>query len=290
MSTDVREVAGLALEAAKGDDAVAIVMSERSGLARFASSEVHQPTLIENCSVMLQIVRDGRIGTASTNRLDEDSLRELAGRAGEAADGAVAEEGFPGLAPPQTLPEVEGWDDAVAGIGPEDQARRAARCDRRVGGRAVRILHERRDRARDRVDRRCRRVPGHDRRRRRSRSRRANGESGYASRTTWAEDGMDPAAVGREASDKAQRTRDAKTLEPAPYRAVLEPYAFADLVTYFSFDAFGANGLLEGRCISPADSATRSSTRRSRSRTTGSTRAACRRASTSRACRSSACS
>ncbi len=246
MSSDVREVAGLALEAAEGDDAVAIVMSERSGLARFASSEVHQPTLIENCSVMLQIVRDGRIGTASTNRLDQESLRELAERAGEAADASVAEEGFPGLAPPQTLPDVDGWDDAVAGIGPEDQARRARAA---IDASAVELFGFFTSGATELAIRSTAGVDAYQGMTDQTTLAVAAGEreSGYASRTTWAEDGMDPASVGREASDKAQRTRDAKTLEPAPYRAVLEPYAFADLVTYFSFDAFSANGLLEGR-------------------------------------------
>ena len=71
--------------------------------------------------------------------------------------------------------------------------------------------------------------------------------SGYASQTSWSADGIDAAAVGREAVEKAERTRNAQTIEPAPYRAVLEPYAFADLVGYFSYDAFGANGLLEER-------------------------------------------
>ena len=47
--------------------------------------------------VTLRVIRDGKIGTASTNRLDDDGLRELAQRAAEAADSAVAEEGLPGL-------------------------------------------------------------------------------------------------------------------------------------------------------------------------------------------------
>ena len=136
--------------------------------------EVHQPTLIENCS------RDAADRPRREDRhgVDEPARRGVAcarsrERAGEAADASVAEEGFPGLAPPQTLPDVEGWDDAVAGDRPGGPGAACPRCDRRVGDRAVRVLHERRDRARDRVDRRCRRVPGHDRRRRRSCSRRA---------------------------------------------------------------------------------------------------------------------
>jgi len=120
MSDDPREIAARALRAVGGGDAEAHVLCERSGLARFASSEVHQPTLIENCVVTLRVIRDGKIGTSSTNRLDDDGLKLLAQRAGEAADSAVAEEGFPGLPGSTPLPEVEGFDEAVAEIGPED--------------------------------------------------------------------------------------------------------------------------------------------------------------------------
>ena len=116
---DVREVAAQAVRAAERVEADVLVLSERSGLARFASSEVHQPTLIENCVVTLRVIRDKRIGTASTNRIDEDGLRALVQRAGEASDSAVAEDDFPGLPSPESLPDVEGFDEAVAAIGPE---------------------------------------------------------------------------------------------------------------------------------------------------------------------------
>ncbi|HEY7178598.1 MAG TPA: DNA gyrase modulator, partial [Gaiella sp.] len=82
------ELAERALRAAEGDEALALVQSERSGMARYAGSEVHQPTLIENEAVELQVVRDGRLGIASSNRVDDEGLRALAARAAEAADNA----------------------------------------------------------------------------------------------------------------------------------------------------------------------------------------------------------
>ena len=244
---DVREIAAQALRAAEGDDAEALVLSERSGLARFASSEVHQPTLIENCVVTLRVIREKKTGVASTNRVDDDGLRELATRAGEAADSAVAEDDFPGLAEPDPLPDVEGWDDEIAKIGPEDQAKlaRAAIDSGNSVGRfgfftsgvtEIAIASSAGvDAHQAMTDATTLVVAAGDR------------ASGYATQTTWSADGIDAGAVGREAVEKAERTRDAKTVEPAPYRAVLEPYAFADLISYFGFDAFGANGLMEER-------------------------------------------
>jgi PmbA protein len=244
---DVQEVAADALRAADGDEAEALVLRERSGLARFASSEVHQPTLIENCVVTLRIVRDGKVGTAMTNRIDGQGLADVATRAGEASDSAVAEPDFPGLAPPESPPDVEGYDDAVAAIGAEEQAHHAQAAidaSRSLGlfGFFTSAMTEVAissttgvDAYQQLTDATTLVVAA------------SEDASGYASQTSWSADGIDAAAVGREAVEKAERTRNAQTIEPAPYRALLEPYAFADLVGYFSFDAFGANGLLEER-------------------------------------------
>ena len=72
---DALELAQRAVRAAEGDEALALVNRERSGQARFAGSEVHQPTLIENEVIELQIVRDGRLGLAASNRTDDDALK-----------------------------------------------------------------------------------------------------------------------------------------------------------------------------------------------------------------------
>src|SRR5436190_14065059 len=101
------DAARAALEAA-GGDAEAVAHSERSGLARFAGSEVHQPTLIENLVVTLRVVRGKRAGVATSNRVDGDGLAELARRATAAAESAPPDETFPGLAPAADPPRVDG--------------------------------------------------------------------------------------------------------------------------------------------------------------------------------------
>ena len=123
---DALELAQRAVRAAEGDEALALVNRERSGQARFAGSEVHQPTLIENEVIELQIVRDGRLGLAASNRTDDDALKALAVRAGEAADSAPSDPTFPGLAAAAEPPVVEGYDEETAALAPEEQARLAA--------------------------------------------------------------------------------------------------------------------------------------------------------------------
>jgi len=241
------EVAARALEAARGEEAEAIAVAELSGLARFASSEVHQPTLIENTAVTLRIVRDGKVGWASTNRLEDDGLRDLATRAAEAADSARPDETFPGLAPPEPLPAVEGYDETTAELGADEQARLAAAAIEAAsrypvygfftsGVTEIAVASSNGVTAEQRLTDATARVIAA-----------GEGVSGYAEGTSWAAENVDPGAVAREADEKAARTLDARAVDPGHYRAVLEPYAFAELLQYFAYDSFGAQGLLEER-------------------------------------------
>jgi PmbA protein len=243
---DALAVAEAALAAAAGDEVEAVVQSERSGLARFAASEVHQPTLIDNVTVQLRVVRAGRIGYASTNRL-ADGLRDVARRAQEAADSAPADPSFPGLAPVEPLPSVAGFDEETAALGPDDQARLAGAAIEAAGELAaygfftsgiteLAIANSAGVRASQGMTDATVLVLAAD-----------DGASGYAEATAWSAAGVDPAAVAEEAAAKARRTRGAHDLEPGAYRAVLEPYALAELLDYFAYDSFSGLGLIEER-------------------------------------------
>jgi PmbA protein len=240
------DVARAALEAA-GGDAEAVAHSERSGLARFAGSEVHQPTLIENVVVQLRVVQGDRAGVATTNKVDAEGLVELAERATAAAASAPPDDSFPGLAPAAQPPTVDGYDEATAALGPDDQARLAAAAIDAAGDTPVygfftsaaselAVASSTGLSVEQRMTDATALVVAA-----------AEGISGYAEQTSWRADELDPAAVAREATEKAARTKGAGELEPGVYRAVLEPYALADLLEYFSHDSLGALGLLEKR-------------------------------------------
>jgi PmbA protein len=243
--TRALEVARAALAVIDGEAEV-VAHAETSGLARFASSEVHQPTLIDNMVVSMRVVREGRAGCASTNRVDEEGLADNARRALEAARSAPADPDFPGLAEPTELPGVEGYDRATAELGPDEQARLAAEAiaaaDVPVYGFFTSAVSELAvvsstgvEAAQEMTDAVTLVVAAN------------TGCSGYAEATSWRAGAIDPAKVAREASEKAAQTNGATELEPGSYAAVLEPYAFADLLQYFSYDSFGAQGLLEER-------------------------------------------
>jgi len=239
------EVARAALEKIDGDADV-VAHGESSGLARFASSEVHQPTLIDNLVVTVRVVRGNRVGVAQTNRIDDDGLTAVAARAADAAANAPADAAFPGLAQPAEGATVDGFDDATAALSPEDQARRATHAidaadfpvygfftsgvtDLAVASSTGVAVEQRLTDAMTLV------VAADD------------GRSGYAEALSWRDQDVSGAAVAREAAEKAERTAAAEAVEPATYAAVLEPYAIADLLHSFAYDSLGALGLLEER-------------------------------------------
>jgi predicted Zn-dependent protease len=243
---DVLAVAEAACAAASGDEVEAVVHAERSGLARFAASEVHQPTLVENATLQVRVVRDGRIGWAATNRLSDEGLAAVARRAEVAAASTPADPGFPGLAGPEPLPEVAGYDEATAGLGPDEQAQRAGALIAASpidvygfftsGVTELAVANSRGVRAHQRMTDATALVLAAD-----------EGESGYAEATAWVADAIEPAAVAEEAAATAARTRGASELEPGRYAAVLEPYALAELLDYFGWDTFGGLALIEER-------------------------------------------
>jgi predicted Zn-dependent protease len=245
--TSAIELAERAVAAADGDGVEAVVQAEHSGFARFAGSEVHQPTLIENVSVFVRVVRGNRVGAAAANRIDDEGLRDLALRAGEAAEAAPEDPDLPALAGASALPDVEGYDEETAGLSPADQARLAADAIAGAGdtpvygfftsGTATVAVVTSAGFAAEQTstDAVALALAATD------------GASGYAEQTSWAVGDVDPAAVARQAFELAKRTANADELEPGTYRAVLGPYAVGELLQYFAFDAFSGLALLEER-------------------------------------------
>jgi PmbA protein len=241
------ELADRAWRAAESDEADAVVQVEESGFARFAASEVHQPTLIRDETITLRVVRNGKVGCAVTNRTDDDGLREAARRAAEAADSAPPDPGYAGLQPPSEVPAVAGYDEETAALSPEEQAAGAAKAieaspdyglygyftsgvtELAVASSTGHAVSQ------GMTDASVLAIAASD------------DASGYAEATSWKAGELDPAACAREASEKAARTKGATEIEAGTHAAVLEPYAFSELLWYFGFSSLSALGCLEGR-------------------------------------------
>jgi predicted Zn-dependent protease len=241
------ELAERAAHAAQADAAEAVVRRERSGFARFAASRLHQPTLVEATSVHIRVVRDGRVGSASTGLVDDAALSEAARRAEAAANSAPVDPGFPGFAPPASVPEVGGYDEETAELPPDEQAAHAWSAIEGGGALGLygyftsgevevavaattgnAVAHSATDASLV--------VLAADATR-----------SGWASACSWLASQLDPGAVAAEAVEIALRTGEAGELPAGSYRAVLAPEALAHLLQAFAWSSLSARSFLDGR-------------------------------------------
>ncbi|WP_445151562.1 TldD/PmbA family protein [Baekduia sp. Peel2402] len=112
------DLAAHALSFLRGaDDAQATIEHERSLLLRFARSAPTQATAIDDATVHLLALRDGHAGAATTNRTDDDALRDAARRAIAAAEAAARAAGGPGDHPglPGPAEEATARGESAAG-------------------------------------------------------------------------------------------------------------------------------------------------------------------------------
>ncbi|MFL5839481.1 MAG: TldD/PmbA family protein [Thermoleophilaceae bacterium] len=234
-----------------GDGALATVSRERSLLLRFARSHPTQSTAIEDATIAISVLRDGHVGSASTNRDDEDSLTACARAAEAAAVTAARTRGtglYPGFPEPAPLRLHHGFDPGTAELDPA------------VGGRAMAAAFE--IAARHRVEAHGVWSAGDVETAIASSTGVAAiervtdafmkttciapfGRSGWASQTAVASRAIDPAAVVEGAAIRAtgafaERSEPVK-LPPGDYPVVLAPAAVGEMLEWLGWAAF--NGL-----------------------------------------------
>jgi PmbA protein len=255
MSLEVAERAlGFVREA---DEGLATVTRERSLLLRFARSRPTQATAVDDATIAITVLRDGHIGTASTNRADDDSLGRCARAASEAAEAAARTRGpgsYPGFPRPAELKPHAGFDDETAEL------------DATRGGEALAIAFAvagehgveahgtwsggdvetaivcstgtaLRDRVTDAFMKATCIAP--------------NGRSGWASATSVHVGDLDTRALAEVAALRATgafaATQTVAKLPPGEYPVVLAPAAIAEMLGWLAVEAFNGLAHAEGR-------------------------------------------
>ncbi len=228
----LRAIAQRALASASGDEVEAIVLARDLGLTRFANSEIHQNMRVASADLRVRVVRERRVATVWTNRLDDESVARAAREASELALVSPVNPEWGGLPRPARYERADAFVDATAAATPASRARAAGEiCD---------PAHEQRLRAAGYVSTTVTETAV------------ANshgmwayhpatiaeaqavviGESGsgYANRLHADVGRIDVTAVSREALGKARRAQDPRELPAGEYEVVLEPSAVADIV------------------------------------------------------------
>ncbi|MEO8250880.1 MAG: metallopeptidase TldD-related protein [Chloroflexota bacterium] len=235
-----------------GAEAEALFTARDAALTRFANSRIHQNVADRDATLRMRLVRDGRTGVATTNRLDDEGLNEVVARASATLAMATPNpNGAPMAGPlPSTADPKLGYVAATAGADPELRAA-GVRTVIAAGDAAglessgaystetatLAVANSRGMLNAHSVTQAKLLTVMMD----------GDGASGYAQATGPDVRALDPAALGEEAADKAVRSAEAVDLEPGDYPVVLEEYAVATILEYLSWMGFSALAVEEGR-------------------------------------------
>ena len=227
-----------------------LIGEEDSSLTRFANSEIHQNVTEHSVSLRVRVIEAGkRVGVASTNQLDERSLREVVSRARLVAKAQEPQDDLPPLPGAAAISPLE-VVRATAESSPESRAEMVGRMCARADAAGVRgfgfvsagvttytmantaglMVSSPRSVAQAKMS-----------------AMDDGGASGSGARTSQSVADLDVDAVAREAVDRALRSRDPITLEPGRYRIVMEEEGIGELVEYLAYIGFGALAVEEGR-------------------------------------------
>lgn len=246
---EARKAAETMLRAVKAGDATASVSSEIQSYVRFAANTFQTSAQTEDRSAAVTLWIDGRRGSASTNDLDERSLRETVARAEAIAGVAPLDREYVPTLGPQTYRPTNAFAEATATIATGSRARAIA--DAITLAEKARVIAAGFHRAEAVAAATATRNGNFSYQRTSLASfavtaRTVEGDgSGYFLRTHFDAHQMDLGRVAREAIRRAQESRGARALPPGVYPVILEPQAVADLMaTGLNFDARSAD---EGR-------------------------------------------
>jgi PmbA protein len=248
---ELHKIINSVLRLAKSTDAAETevhVDEVADALTRFANNAIHQNVAEHGLTISIRTVVDGRTARATTNRIDENSLRTAIDASLSLAHSQPKDPHLLPVPSKQRYRKVNRFIKQTAAVSPEERARAVRRaCELAVkrGQTAAGIFAS-------------------------GQSQTAMGNSrglfaAYrethaefsitmqeASAASWAKANaadvrdFDPQKLAERASEKVHRATDAKELPPGRYTVILEPAAVLDLVGFLFYD-FAATALADKR-------------------------------------------
>jgi len=245
---EIKAIIEKVMSESTADETEVYVGNHRSSLTRFAENYIHQNVHEDNFHLSVTAISGKRMGDASTNKLDDDSIKEAVRNAIEIARFAPPDEELLPRLGPQDYQEVESYDASIDDISPIDRASAVARavelceknglkaagafsnssgCGAYATSKGLFAFHE---------------STGISF----SVSAMGDDSSGWADRSSHRRLLVDPIALGEIAVEKAVRSRNPRDIEPGSYTVILEPDAVAELVDFMMW-GFNALAVDEGR-------------------------------------------
>jgi PmbA protein len=248
--SDVRALLQKVLRYSRAEQTEVVYQGTESALTRFANNYIHQNVAESNHDLRVRAIVGKRIGVATTNRLDDDSLRNVTEQALEIARIQPENPEFHSRPSPSPIIQAPSYSESTASFTPEERARRV--------GIIVQLAKERGLESagafstttnyvavanslgifayEPRSESECHAVVMAD----------ALG-SGYTQRMATDASTLDFEQMAREAVQKAERSRHPIDIELGEYPVVLDAYAVADMVQNLVFMGLTATAVQEER-------------------------------------------
>ena len=233
---------------AGADDTEVHIDETIDALSRFANNAIHQNVAEHGITISVRTVVDGRTARATTNRLDEDSLRAAVETSLQLAHSQPKNMGLLLMPGKQRYRKVNRFTKQTAAISPEERARAIRKaCDLAIrnGQVAAGIFSSAQSQH----------VIGNSRELFAS-YRQTEAEFSITMQdepaASWAKANsgnvgdFDPQKLAALASEKARMAKDAQEVAPGKYTVILEPAAVLDLVGFLFYD-FAATALADQR-------------------------------------------
>ncbi len=248
--TTVRALLQKVLSFSQAEQTEVLYLGTSSALTRFANNFIHQNVAETNHELRVRAVTGKRIGVATTNQLDDESLRRVTAQAREIARISPENPEFHSLPSPQPIIAAPTYNERTANFTPEERARNV--------GIIVQLAKERGLESagafstdtteiavanslgvfayEPRTEAECHAVVMAD----------AQG-SGYTQRLATDASTINFEAMAHEAVEKAQRSRNPIDFPIGEYPVVLDTYAVADLLQNLIFMGLSATAVQEER-------------------------------------------
>jgi predicted Zn-dependent protease len=234
---------------AKNFELAASLRAEDLALTRYYQNHIHQNLKRHDQTLTVRVVRGKKSGVASTNLLDDGSLRWAVQSAYENMELAGEDKDFPGLPKPEPLQEVQSYIPSTANLKPKDRAEACGVVMGTARDKGLQASGTYSSAAYEAAVASTTGVRGyHASTEAFFRTIVESGDNtGYADRLTRDVRDIGYRAVAEEALAKATLFPKAIDVAPGRYDTVFEEYALADLIRFLGYIAFGAEAKQQGR-------------------------------------------
>ena len=233
------------------DEVEAIIAGGRSALTRFANNTIHQNVAEEGYVISIRVAMDGKTARATTNRIDDESLRRAVKSAEQIAKVQEPDSDLLPVPLPNEVKETQNVNrhfESTAAVTPESRAAAVeqivavAKHNKQTTAGIYSSSENLEALVNSRGLFRLHRQTSSDV----SITMLADDSSGWQKANSPNVEDIDPRRLAEVASEKAASSARPKEVSPGKWTVVLEPAAVLDLLGFMFFD-FGGTALLEQR-------------------------------------------